>query len=124
MGPNPNDSDRRAAALAGADAHALLERHHEDLAVSDLAAGRARALDDGPDRRLHIRVVDPDRHLSLVHEVVPHRLAAEVLHLTALTPMPVHGLDGEAIVVALVERQLECSLYRVECFGADDGDDQ
>ena len=71
-----------------------------------------------------VGVVDADRHLGLVHQIVPHRLAAEVFHFPALAPVSVHGLDRDAIVVALVERELQRPLHRIELLRADDGDDQ
>src|SRR5690242_6517782 len=80
---------RVAAGLAGADADGLLDRHHEDLAVADLAGGGG--LLDRLDRRFDLRIGDDDLDLDLGQEA--HRilrtavdlglplLATESLHL-------------------------------------------
>src|ERR1700722_12023974 len=58
--------DRRGAALAGADAHTIVHRQDENLAVADLARlRRAGGMDDGLDRRFDEGVVDGDLHLQL-----------------------------------------------------------
>ena len=53
--------------FAGADAHHLLDRGDEDLAVADLAG--ARRLDDRLDRALDQRVGDDDLDLDLGQEI-------------------------------------------------------
>src|SRR5436309_10883582 len=62
----PSGADGLAAALAGADADAVLQRQHEDLAVADLAGvAGAGGVHDRLDRRLHERLVDGDLQLDL-----------------------------------------------------------
>src|SRR5450631_2666708 len=63
------------AGLAGADAHDLLERRHEHLAVSDLAGARSAL--DGLDDAVDDRIVDGGFDLHLGEEV-DHVLRAAV----------------------------------------------
>src|SRR6185436_16241833 len=79
---------RVLAGFAGADAHHLLERRDEDLAVADLA-GAGRCL-DGFDHALDDRVVDRrlDLHLG---QKVHHVLGAPVQLRVAL--LPTEALD-------------------------------
>ena len=54
------------AALAGADADAILQRKDEDLAIADLSGGSgAGRMDDRLDRRLDESVVDRDFEFQL-----------------------------------------------------------
>src|SRR5438105_3886764 len=63
-------SDGLGAALAGADADAVVHREDEDLAVTDLAVGAAATgLDDGVDGRLDEVFVDRDLELDLSEQV-------------------------------------------------------
>src|SRR2546423_13925478 len=68
-GPTPcaSRSDGVFVRLAGADAHHLLDRGDEDLAVADLAG--LRRLDDRVDAALGVRVLDDDLDLHLRQEV-------------------------------------------------------
>src|SRR5262249_48675781 len=59
-------TNRLGAALAGADADAIVERQHEDFAVPDLSGlTHARGVDDGFNRRLDKGVVDRDFQFEL-----------------------------------------------------------
>src|SRR6185295_3914171 len=59
--------DGRFPGLAGADAHDLLDRGDEDLAVADLAG--ARGLDDRLDRPVDQAVLKDDLDLDLGQEI-------------------------------------------------------
>src|SRR5713101_443262 len=85
--PRPALSRRRSAlpvrwgldcgfvGLAGADAHHVLDRGDEDLAVADLAG--ARRLDDGVDRAFDLRVRHYHLDLDLGQEI-DHVLCAAI----------------------------------------------
>src|SRR5262249_17903403 len=112
--------DGGAAALAGADADAVLQRQHEDLAVAD-GAGLAGAggVDDRLDGRLDERLVDGDLQLQLRQQPDLHLRAAVHLGVAALPAAAAHVADRHQVDVALVER----ALHRLKLLGADNGQD-
>ena len=121
-GAHENALNRFAAAFAGADADAIVERQDEDFAVADLArrAGAA-ALDDRVDRRLDEVLVHRDHELHLAQQI-DRELAPLIEHLgLALLPAEAlaihdrepHDLDfGQGLLDVLQLARL------------DDGDDQ
>jgi hypothetical protein len=67
-GPSgPDRRQRLRVLLAGADAHDVVERLHEDLAVADVAGAGGRH--DRVDRRLHEGLRDGDLELDLLVEL-------------------------------------------------------
>lgn len=99
------ESDRLAAALTGADPHALVHRQHEDLSVADLAVvARTAAADDGCDRRLDELVVHRDLQLHLPHEVHGDLVPPVGLGVAALTAEALHVEHREAKHLHLGQR--------------------
>src|SRR5688500_10848827 len=100
-------ADGLPAAFAGADAHAVVERHDEDLAVAD-GAGVADAggMDDGLDGRLHECVIDGDLELELGQQADLELLAAVDLGEAALPAATADVADGHQVDVALVQGPL------------------
>src|SRR5690348_8697937 len=101
-------SDRFRAALAGADADAVLQRQDEDLAVADATLGPGAAgLHDGVHRRLDEVLVDGDLQLHLAEQV--HRQLVAAVHLrVALLPAEALDVDdGQAEDLDLVEGLLD-----------------
>jgi hypothetical protein len=73
---------RVVVALSGPDTHRVVERHHEDLAVADIAgAGR---LADRLDGRFHEGLRAGELDADLLVELEHHGVAAIVLHRVAL----------------------------------------
>src|SRR5438874_2254173 len=71
------NSNGLGAALAGADADAVLQRQDEDLAVADAALGAGAAgLHDGVDRRLDEVLVNRDLQLHLAQQLHGQLVAA------------------------------------------------
>src|SRR6476660_6724871 len=81
------------------DTKDLLDRHHEDLAVADLA--RARALQHGSHGRIDEVVRDADLQPHLVGQLHLHRRSAESLDLLPLAPVAVDAADREPLYVGL-----------------------
>src|SRR5262249_29858417 len=102
--PAPRDSrpDGFAAAFAGTNADAVLQRQHEDLAVADLSRlGGAGGMHDRLDGGLDEGVVDGDFELELGQQ--PHlELAAAVdLGVAALPAAAADVAHGHEVDVAL-----------------------
>jgi hypothetical protein len=75
--------------LAGADPDDPLERHDEDLAVTDLVGSRAVA--EGIDGRLHERVGDRDLEAHLVGEPDLDGRSTVGLDRSSSPPCPARG---------------------------------
>ena len=88
------------AALAGADAHTLLNRVDEDLAVAHLAG--ARHVADESNQVLDLRVIDNELNLHLGDHVEHDLLAAIVLGPAVLASAAHDLVDGHAVDALLV----------------------
>src|SRR4051794_29661272 len=95
-------TDRLGAALAGADAHAVVQRQDEDLAVADLPGlRRPRRVDDRLHRRLDERLVDGDLQLQLRQQADLNVGAAVHLRMPALPATAAHVAHRHQVHVAL-----------------------
>src|SRR5262249_12604491 len=84
-------SDGLAAALARANAHAILQRQHKDLAVADLPRfRRARGVNDRLDGGLDEGVVDGDFEFELGQQADLEFAAAVDLGVAALPAAAAH----------------------------------
>src|SRR5215831_4019343 len=92
--PRRARSDRVLVELAGADADDVIDRRHEDLAVTDLA--RLRSLDDRVDAALSVAVLDDDLDLDLGQEVDDVLGAAVELGVAFLTAKALDLGHGQA----------------------------
>src|SRR5947209_13293613 len=89
--PQSSRPDGLATALAGADADAVLQREHEDLAVADLpGTGGAGGVNDGLDRAIDEGVVDGDLQFQLGQELYLDLGAAIHLGIAALPAATAH----------------------------------
>ena len=99
--------DRFAAAFAGADADAVVQRQDEDLAVADFAAlAGAAAFDDGVDRGLDEFFVDGDLQLHLAEQVDGELVAAIDLGVPFLPAEALHVHHRQAKDFDLGQRRL------------------
>src|SRR5574343_1953988 len=103
--------------LAGTDADDLLDRHHEDLAVADLAG--AGGLDDGVDGGFGGFSLDDDFDLDLGQEVDDVFGAAIQFSMALLTAKTLDFGDGQAADTDFRQRLA----YLVELERLDDGVD-
>src|SRR5205823_4952943 len=82
-----------------------------------------RALDDGRDGLLDVRIIHADGEPQLRHQMWANCAAAKVFGLSALAATAFDLVDGDAKVLAFVEDALERRLNRLETFTTNDGDD-
>src|SRR3990172_583823 len=104
--------------LAGADPHDLLDPHHPNLPVADLA--RPRGLRHRVNHALDLIVVAEHLELHLRHEVHLVLGAAVDLGVTALTAEPLDLGGGKTVHADVAERLL----YLIEPVGLHDRDDE
>src|SRR5579884_1499488 len=113
--------DGLGAALAGADADAVLQRQDEDFAVADAALGAgAPGLHDGVDGRLDEVLVDGDLELHLAQQVDGQLVAAVDLGMALLATEALDVDDGQAEDLDLVKGLLD----GLELGRLDNGQDQ
>src|SRR5262245_59075200 len=99
--------DRLAAAFAGANADAILQRQNEDLAVADRArVAGAGGVDDGLDGRFDEGVVHRDLQLQLGQQTHLKLGAAVDLGVAALPAAAAHIAHRHQVHVPFVEGRL------------------
>src|SRR5437660_6163581 len=117
--PEASRTDGCAAPFAGANAHTIFQRQHEDLTIADHPClGRSGGMDNGLDRCLDKGFVHGDFQLELGKEPDMKLGAAINLGVTALAAAAAHVAYGHQVDVTRVQS----GLHRFKLLRTDDGD--